>query len=75
MSGFKALRSFFHDKQYMTGDIIDLPKDILNDFEDRGLVIYFERPEIIMPKKEIKEPIKVAKKTTKRKKNVHKGQK
>ena len=66
MKGFIATRGFKHNKtHYKMGDIVDINPTVNKSLELKGLVRFYERPAIIMPKKKVQKP--------KPKKNVRKS--
>ena len=66
MKGFIATKGFKHGgKHYKMGDVVDFNPTDNKRLELKGLVRWYERPEIIMPKKKIEKP--------KKKRNVRKS--
>jgi len=67
MKGFIATRAFKHGKHYKMGDVVDINPTVNKALELRGLVRWYERSAIIMPKKKVEKP------THKKKRNVRKS--
>ena len=79
MKGFIALKSFYHDKQYYKGDKVEVQEHLLKEWEERNMIRWIERPDIIMPKEvtenDIQEHLEALIIKPKQKKRVRKSKK